>query len=67
MNRKDTALVSRRNWLETRAYLTYMVEVRRVKPGTVEVYRGATRIKTYTISRMRGYTGYHWAPDEPEY
>ena len=41
MKRKNTALISRRNWMETRQYLNYVEEVRQAKPGTVSVYRGA--------------------------
>jgi len=31
---------------------------------TVEVRRGRTIVKTYTISRLYGYSGYDWTPDE---
>ncbi|MDX9974884.1 MAG: glycosyltransferase family 39 protein [FCB group bacterium] len=34
---------------------------------TVPVYRGKALIKTYTICRMYGYTGYNWAPRELKY
>jgi membrane-associated phospholipid phosphatase len=31
---------------------------------TVEVRRGDTIVKTYTISRLKGYSGYDWTPEE---
>jgi len=34
---------------------------------TVEVRRGDTLIKTYTISRLEGYTGYAWTPERATY
>jgi len=39
MKRHPSALISRRNYKDTRAYLTYCAEVRQLKPRSVQLYR----------------------------
>jgi len=34
---------------------------------TVEVWRGKTLVRTYTISLLHGYTGYEWKSEEAKY
>lgn len=41
MRRRPDALISRRNWHDTREYLDYCAEVKQTTVGTVSVYRGA--------------------------
>jgi len=41
MSRHADALILRRNWRDTRAYLAYCTEVRQTTLGTASVYRGA--------------------------
>jgi hypothetical protein len=68
---QDGLYISGGDRWRARYFIQHMVELGAFRSGEpleeVRVYRGGILVRTFTISRMNGYSGYRWLPSKPAY